>query len=129
MRLEEIPKEVLNEFAYQGRLTFVDWFLNDAHWINDDNKIWTKEYIETLRKDFRNGMLLGTYGKDVVHRLSAQLDEYLPNCVIIVQYTSVVNYILEIIYLYLFSQLATHTNIFSGKLRECIGNRFPGTLD
>ena len=91
MRIEEIPKEILNEFTYQGRITFVDWFLNDTHWINDDKKIWTKEYIETLRTDFRNGTLIGTYGKDVIRTLSAQLDQYLPNCVIIFQCLSVVH--------------------------------------
>ena len=86
LRIEEIPEEILNEFTYQGRIRFVDWFFNDSYWTKDDKSIWTTEYIETLRKDFQNGVLVGTYGKEVIHTLSTQLDQYLPNFVIILKY-------------------------------------------
>ena len=91
-RIKEMPDDVVKEFTYGGRITLLDFYINQKDWMLGSNIIWTKDHIEKLRNDFRSGLLHGSYGKHEVQAISRHIDQHMINSVMTHQY--ICNYIL-----------------------------------
>ena len=97
-----MPQDVLDEFTYDGRVRLIGLYFDEDNVKSRDKIIWTKEDVDKLRIDFRNGVLQGNYGIKETNKISRHIDEHMLSqvkAIFIVSPTRMITIILQTIYL------------------------------
>ena len=94
-----MPQDVLDEFTYDGRVRLIGLYFDEDNVKSKDKIIWTKEDVDKLRIDFRNGVLQGNYGIKETNKISRHIDEHMLSQVKAIFIVSPTRIILQTIYL------------------------------
>ena len=85
--LYDLPKDIQQQYTFEGRIPILHHYMNDIdHWqkaevkakmeINKD-KVWEKKSIEFNQELFRNDMLFGAYGTEIVLNMTKLIKDYM----------------------------------------------------
>ena len=85
--LYQVPKDIQQHYTFEGRIPIVHQYMNEIDYSQNPDKkakmeirrdiLWEKNSIEISQEQFRNNMLLGAYGKDVVLNMTKLIREYM----------------------------------------------------
>ena len=85
--LYHVPKDIQQQYTFEGRIPILHQYMNDIDYLLNPNKkarmeirkdkLWEKNSIEINQEEFRNDMLFGAYGADVVLNMTKLIREYM----------------------------------------------------
>ena len=85
--LDNLPEDVQQQFTFEGRIPLLHNYINDIKYLQDSerkaqmeiikDKLWEKKNIEVGQEEYRNDMLFGAYGIQVVLNMTRLIKEYM----------------------------------------------------
>ena len=85
--LDNLPEDIQQQFTFEGRIPLLHNYINDIKYLQDSerkaqmeiikDKLWEKKNIEVGQEEYRNDMLFGAYGIQVVLNMTRLIKEYM----------------------------------------------------
>eukprot|EP00095_Tigriopus_kingsejongensis_P005113 maker-scaffold161_size295871-snap-gene-1.34 protein:Tk05113 transcript:maker-scaffold161_size295871-snap-gene-1.34-mRNA-1 annotation:"hypothetical protein GUITHDRAFT_82324" len=74
--MKKIPKFLLDDYSYQGRVPLLPMYMDDSHGITH-SLVWSEEEIRSFRSHIRNGNKIGSYGEEATQRIMQNIKDHL----------------------------------------------------